>query len=175
MSYYNPPMQVGEYTTDDTQTADLKKTYRLNAGVFRWVTNTSAITNAGGKVLSHIFTSGAMTGAVGETTTANDYDVAGVIPLGTSGEGGAILATTTLAANSYFLIQINGAAQVQAANTTCIAGYPLITTTTSGAVGSLSTTADGATAVLGFLGYATNTAAAASAGSLITCVLTRVA
>jgi hypothetical protein len=175
MSYYNPPMQVGEYTTSTSQSADLKKTYRLNAGVFRWVTNTAAITNAGGKVLTHVFSNGAMTGQVIETTTANDYDIAGVVPLGTSGEGGAILLTTTLAANCYFLVQLNGEARVQAANTTVTVGMPLITTTTSGGVGSLSTTADAVSAVLGYLGYATNTVAATAAGQLITCVLTRVA
>jgi hypothetical protein len=174
MSYYNPPMEVGEYTTSTALSGDLKKTYRLNAGVFRWVTNTAAITNAGGKVLTHVFSSGAMTGQVAETTTANDYDVAGVVPLGTVGQNGTIAATTTLAANSYFLIQLSGQSQILA-NTTVTGGYALITTTTSGQAGSLSTTIDGANAVLGFLGYSTNTAVVTAAGNLITCVLTRVA
>jgi hypothetical protein len=175
MTYYNPPMKVGEYTTGTTQSADLLNTYRLEAGVFRWVKAGAAISNAGGKAVVFSLTNGVPTGAVVETTTANDYKVAGVIPIGTSGRGGSIALTTTLAADSYFLIQLNGASQVQAANTTCTAGQALITTTTSGAVGSLSTTIDGANAVLGYLGYATNTAAATAAGQLITCVLTRVA
>lgn len=176
MSYYNPPMKAGWYTTSSAESGDLKKTYRLNGGVFRWVTNTAAISNAGGKVLIHTITSGAITGQVVETTTANDYRIAGVVPINSSStQGGAITATTTLAANSYFLIQLSGYSQVQCANTTCTAGQALITTTTSGAVGSLSTTADGATGVLGYLGYATNTAAATAASQLITCVLQCVA
>lgn len=175
MSYYNPPMKVGEYTTSATLTADLGNTYRLDAGVFRWVTNSAAITNAGGKVLTFTFTAGAITGTVVETATANDYPIAGVIPIGTSGQGGAILRTTTIPANSYFLVQLSGAARVQAANTTVTVGAPLITTTTSGNVGSLATTADSVSAVLGYLGYATNTVGATAAGQLITCVLTRVA
>ncbi len=175
MSYYQPPMPVGEYTTSATETGDLGKTYRLNTGVFRWVTNDSAITNAGGKLLSHVFTAGAITGHVIECATASDYDLAGVVTIGTSGKGGAILLTTTLAANSYFLAQVNGSARVQAANTTATLGAPLISTSTSGGVASLVTTVDAAAAALGYLGYATNTAAATAAGQLITCVLTRVA
>lgn len=174
MSYYNPPMKPGEATTSSAQSADLLKTYRLDDGVFRWVTNSAAITNAGGKVVTLVFSNGAPTGVVVETTTASDYDVAGVIPIGTSGQGGAILATTTLAAGSYFLVQLNGPARVQA-NTTVTAGALLITTTTSGIVGSVATTVEGASAVLGGLGYSTNSAVATVAGGLITCVLTRVA
>jgi len=175
MTYYQPPMKAGEYTTGTTETADLKKTYRLPSGVYRWVTNDSAITNAGGKLLSHVFTAGAITGHVIECATASDYDIAGVIPIGTSGQGGAIALTTTLAAGSYFLAQVNGSAQVQAANTTVTLGAPLISTTTSGGVGSLVTTVDAAAALLGYIGYATNTAAATAAGQLITCVLSKVA
>ncbi len=174
MSYYNPPMKVGEYTTSTAESADLKKTYRLNAGVFRWVTNSAAITNAGGKVVTHTITAGAITGTVVETTTAADYLVAGVIPLGTSGQGGAILAATTLAANSYFLVQLSGASSVRA-NTTVTAGGALITTTTAGMAGSMATGVEAAAAVLGYFGYATNTVAATAASGLITCVLTNVA
>jgi hypothetical protein len=176
MSYYNPPLEVGEYTTSTVLSGDLKKTYRLNAGVFRWVTNSAAITNAGGKVLAHSFatTTGLMTGTVIETATATDYRVAGVIPLGTSGQGGAILATTTLAANSYFLLQLNGEGKVQA-NTTVTAGAALITTTTAGFAGSMGSGVEAAAAVAGYFGYATNTAVATVAGGLITCVLTGVA
>lgn len=175
MTYYNPPMKAGEYTTSTAQSGDLLNTYRLEAGVFRWVTNTAAITNAGGKVVTLSFTSGAPTGAVVETTTASDNDVAGVIPIGTSGQGGAILATTTLPANSYFLVQLNGAARVQAANTTVVAGAALVTTTTAGMVASMATGVEAAAAVQAYIGYATNTAAATAAGQLITCVLTRAA
>ncbi len=175
MSDNLPPQEPGQYVTGTAQSGDLGKTYRLNSGVFRWVTNSAAITNAGGKILTFTFTAGAITGTVVETATANDYPIAGVIPIGTSGQGGAILRTTTLAAASSFLVQVNGGAQVQAANTTVTAGSPLITTTTSGNVGSLATTADSVSAVLGYLGYATNTVGATAAGQLITCVLTRVA
>ncbi len=174
MSYFQPPMAAGQYTTSATLTGDLGKTYRLNAGVYRWVTNDAAITNAGGKILTHVFTAGAITGHVVETTTAGDYDIAGAVPIGTSGQGGAIAATTTLAAASYFLVQVNGQTSVQA-NTTVVAPCALITTTTSSNVGSMSTTVDAAAAALGYLGYATNTAVATVAGGLITCVLTRVA
>ena len=176
MSYFQPPMKPGEYTTSATLTGDLGNTYRMDAGVFRWVTNSAAITNAGGKVLVFSFTAGAITGTVIETATANDYPIAGVVPIAaTSTQGGAITRTTTLAAGSYFLVQVNGASRVQAANTTVSVGSPLITTTTSGNVGSLATTADAVSAVLGYLGYATNTAGATAAGQFITCVLTRVA
>jgi hypothetical protein len=174
MTYFQPPMKAGSYTTSTALSGDLKNTYRLESGVFRWVTNTAAITNAGGKVLTHVMSSGAITGQVVETTTANNYNVAGVVPIGTSGQGDAISATTTLAANSYFLIQLSGPGQILA-NTTVTGGYALITTTTSGQAGSLSTTIDGANAVLGYLGYSTNTAVVTAAGLLITCVLTRVA
>jgi len=175
MSYFQPPMKVGEYTTDDSLTGDLLKTYRLDDGVFRWVYNSSAITNAGGKVVTLVFSSGAPTGAVVETTTASDTDVAGVIPIGaSSSQGGAITATTTLAANSYFLVQLSGASRVQA-NTTVSNGAALVTTTTSGQVGSMATGVEAAAAVLAYLGYATNTAVATVANGLITCVLTRVA
>jgi hypothetical protein len=115
-----------------------------------------------------------MTGTVIETATATDYRVAGVIPLGTSGQGGAILATTTLAANSYFLLQLNGESKVQA-NTTVSAGAALITTTTAGFAGSMGSGVEAAAAVAGYFGYATNTAVATVAGGLITCVLTGVA
>jgi hypothetical protein len=168
-------MKVGEYTTGTTETADLKKMYRMNTGVYRWVTNDAAITNAGGKLLSHVFSAGAITGHVTENATANDYDIAGVIPIGTSTQGGAIGLTTTLAANSYFLVQISGPAQVQAANTTVAVGNPLCGTTTSGAAGSLATTVEAFAGMMGYIGYATNTVAATAAGQLITCVLTRVA
>jgi hypothetical protein len=175
MTYYQAPMQAGEYTTSSTQSGDLGKTYRLAAGVFRWVTNDAAITNAGGKLLSHVFLAGAITGHVIECATASDYDLAGVVTIGTSGEGGAILLTTTIPINSYFLAQVSGGSRVQAANTTVTLGAPLIATSTSGGVASLVTTVDAAAAVLGYLGYATNTVAATAAGQLITCVLTRVA
>lgn len=174
MTYYNPPMKAGEATTSTSQSADLLNTYRLEAGVFRWVKNSAAITNAGGKVVTLSFTSGAPNGSVVETTTASDNDVAGVIPIGTSGQGGAILATTTLAAESYFLVQLNGTARVQA-NTTVVAGGALVTTTTAGQVGSMATGVEAAAAVMAYLGYATNTAVATVANGLITCVLTRVA
>ncbi len=176
MSYFQPPMKAGEYTTSTAESGDLKKTYRLNAGVFRWVTNSAAISNAGGKAVCHSFAvGGGMSGTVIETTTASDYRVAGVIPIGaTSTQGGAITATTTLAANSYFLIQLNGASQVQA-NTTVSAGAALITTTTSGIVGSMATGVEAAAAVTGYLGYATNSLVATVAGGLVTCVLTGVA
>lgn len=176
MTYYNPPMKVGEYTTDDGQSADLGKTYRLTNGVFRWCTNDAAITNAGGKLLSHVFTAGEITGHVIECATANNYDIAGVIPIASdSTQGGAIARTTALAANSYFLVQINGQAQVQAANTTVAVGNPLCGTTTAGNVGSLATTVEAFAGMQGYVGYATNTVAATAAGQLITCVLTRVA
>ena len=175
MSYDNPPMQVGEYTTDDTMTADLGKTYRLDNGVFRWVTNDAAITNAGGKLMSHVFTAGAITGHVIECATANDFDIAGVIPIGTSGRGGAIARTTTIAINSYFLVQLSGEAAVQAVNTTAAVGNPLVGTATAGQVGSLATTVEAFAGMQGYIGYATNTVAATAAGQLITCVLTRVA
>ncbi len=178
MTYYNPPMASGAYTTSATLTADLGKTYRLAKGVFRWVTNDLAITNAGGKVLSHVFTAGAITGHVIECATANDYDVAGVVSIADTADiaqGGALLRTTTLAANSFFLAQISGASQVQAANTTAAVGNPLVGTTTSGGAGSLATTVEAFAGMQGYIGYATNTVAATAAGQLITCVLTRVA
>lgn len=175
MTFYMPPMKVGEYTTSTTMSADLLNTYRLEAGVFRWVKASAAITNAGGKVVTLVFSAGAPTGAVAETTTASDNDVAGVIPIGSSStQGGAITATTTLAADSYFLVQLNGAARVQA-NTTVSTGANLVTTTTSGQVGSMATGVEASTAILASIGYATNTAVATVAGGLITCVLTRVA
>lgn len=175
MTYYNPPMKVGEYTTDDSLTGDLLKTYRLEDGVFRWVYNSAAITNAGGKVVVFSVTNGAPTGAVVETTTASDVEVAGVIPISSnSTQGGAITATTTLAANSYFLVQLNGPARVQA-NTTVAVGGALVTTTTAGQVGSMATGVEAAAAVQAYIGYATNTAVATVANGLITCVLTRVA
>lgn len=175
MTYYQPPMKVGEYTTSTTMSGDLLNTYRMEAGVFRWVYNSAAISNAGGKVVTLAFTAGVPTGAVVETTTASDNDVAGVIPIGSSStQGGAITATTTLAANSYFLVQLSGKAQVQA-NTTVVAGGALVTTTTSGQVGSMGTGVEAAAAVMAYLGYATNTAAATVASGLITCVLTKVA
>lgn len=175
MTYYQPPMKVGAYTTSTALSADLKNIYRLETGVFRWVTNTAAITNAGGKLMVHTITAGAITGQVVEATTANDYKVAGVIPIGTSGQGDAIALTTTLAANSYFLVQLSGPAQVQAANTTATLGNPLCATTTAGGAGSLSTTVEAFAGMEGYIGYATNTVAATAAGQLITCVLTRVA
>lgn len=176
MTAQNAPMAVGQVSTDDGLTADLGKTYRLADGVFRWVTNDAAITNAGGKALSHVFTAGAITGHVIECATASDYDFAGVVAVASdTTQGGSIALTTTIAASSFFLAQINGHAQVQAANTTASLGAPLITSATAGGVSSLVTTVDAAAALLGYLGYATNTVAATAAGQLITCVLTRVA
>lgn len=178
MTYYNAPTNYGQYTTSSAQSADLAKTYRLAKGVFRYVTNDAAISNAGGKLLSHLFTSGAVTGHVIECATANDYDIAGVVSIADSADsayGGAINRTTTLAANSYFLAQVSGGAQVQAANTTVAVGNPLCATTTSGNVGSLSITVEAFAGMEGYIGYATNTVAATAAGQLITCVLTRVA
>jgi hypothetical protein len=168
-------MKAGEYTTSTTLSGDLKNIYRLETGLYRWVTNSAAISNAGGKAVVHTITAGAVTGTVVETTTATDYKVAGVIPIGaTSTQGGAITATTTLAANSYFLIQLSGASQVQA-NTTASAGATLITTTTAGQVGSMATGVEASVGIIGVLGYATNSAVATVANGLITCVLTRVA
>ena len=175
MSYYNPPMKAGLYTTSTAQSGDLKKIYRLNNGIFRWVTNSAAITNAGGKAVLLTLVSGAPDGTVTEAASAAAANPAGVIPIGTSGQGGAILAATTLAASSYFLVQLSGPAQVQAANTTSIYPYPLITTTTAGGLGSYGTVALQVADALSLLGYATNTVAATVAGQLITCVLTRVA
>lgn len=169
-------MPVGEYTTSTTLSGDLLNTYRLDTGVFRWVKASAAITNAGGKIVTLVFSSGAPTGAVAETTTASDNDVAGVIPIGSSStRGGAITATTTLAADSYFLVQLSGYTRVQAGNTTVVAGGALVTATTTGTVQSMATGVEAAAAVQAFVGYATNTAAATAAGQLITCVLTKVA
>ncbi len=176
MSFWLPPMKPGEYTTSTTETGDLKKTYRMNTGIFRWVTNSAAISNAGGKVVCHSFAvGGGMNGTVIETTTGSDYRVAGVIPIGaTATQGGAITATTTLAAASYFLIQLSGASQIQA-NTTVSAGAALVTTTTAGQAGSVTTGVDAALVVLGYFGYATNSLVATVANGLVSCVLTGVA
>lgn len=174
MSFYMPPMKVGEYTTSTALSGDVKNIYRMDTGVFRWVTNSAIISNAGGKVVVHSIVAGAITGTVVETTTASDYLVAGVIPIGTSTQGGAITATTALAVGSYFLVQLSGQASVKA-NTTVSASDALVTTTTAGQVGSMATGVEAAAAVKGYLGYATNTAVATVASGLITCVLTRVA
>ncbi len=176
MSFYMPPMKVGEYTTSTVQSGDLGNVYRMDSGVFRWCTNSAAITNAGGKVVVHSLVAGAITGTVVESVTVADLTkVAGVIPIGTSGRGGSIAATTTLAANSYFLLQLSGAAQIQA-NTVITAGATLVVgTVTSGVSASMATGVEGAFAVNANLGYTTNTAVATVAGGLIPCVLTRVA
>ena len=176
MSFYMPPMKVGEYTTSTVQSGDLGNVYRMDSGVFRWVTNSAAITNAGGKVVVHSLTNGAITGTVVESVTVADLTkVAGVIPIGTSGQGNAIALTTTLAAGSYFLLQLSGASQIQA-NTVITAGATLVVgTVTSGVSASMATGVEGAFAVNANLGYTTNTAVATAAGQLIPCVLPRVA
>lgn len=179
MSFQSPPLAIGDYTTDDSLDADLGKTYRaaykdssgnLTDGLFRFVKLTAAVSDAGGKVVIHSLSSGRVNGNAVETTTASDVEVAGVIPV-----YGNIAATTHLAADTRLLVQVNGPARVKAGNTTVVAGGALVTATTSGAVQSMATGVEAATAVQAYLGYATNTAAATAASQLITCVLTRTA
>lgn len=170
MTFMSGPQAVGQIATDSTLDSDLGKTYRQADGLYRWVKCTAAISNAGGKILVHSLSSGDINGNVVETTTASDVEVAGVIPV-----AGSITATTTLAADTRFLIQVSGAAQVKAGNTTVVAGGALVTATTSGTVQSMATGVEAATALQAYVGYATNTAAATAASQLITCVLQRTA
>ncbi len=166
MVFQTGPLAPGDYTTDDTLDGDLGKTYLLNSGLYRFVKLGAAVSNAGGKVLVHTLTDGEITGVVAETTTANNPRKAGVIPV-----ADRIAATTDLAIDTRLMIQLSGTATVQAATTTVVGPTSLGTTTTSGAAGAIATTVDGTTAVGAYLGYATNTAAAAAVSDPITCVL----
>lgn len=166
MVYQTGPQAPGEYTTDDSLDADLGKTYLLNDGLYRYVKLDAAVTNAGGKLLVHTLTSGEITGAVAETTTASNPRKAGVIPI-----AGSIAATTTLALGTRLLVQLSGTSQVQISATTVTGPTSLASTTTAGAAGAIATTTDATTAVGAYIGYATNTAAAAAAGDPVTCVL----
>lgn len=166
MVYQSGPQAPGEYTTDDTQDADLGKTYLLNDGLYRYVKLEAAVTNAGGKILVHTLTSGEITGVVAETSTANNPRKAGVIPI-----AGSIAATTTLAINTRLLVQLSGTSQVRISATTVTGPTSLGTSATAGSAAAVATTVDGTTAVGAYIGYATNTAAATTAGDPITCVL----
>lgn len=166
MVYQTGPLAPGDYTTDDTMDADLGKTYLLNDGLYRYVKLGAAVSNAGGKLLVHTLTSGEITGVVAETTTASNYRKAGVVPI-----AGSIAATTDLAADTRLMIQLTGNSIVQISATTVTGPTSLASTTTSGAAGAIATTTDATTAVGAYIGYCTNTAAAAAAGDGVTCVL----
>ncbi len=166
MVYQSGPQAPGQYTVDTTMDADLGKTYLLDDGLYRYVKLDAAVTNAGGKLLVHTLTAGLITGAVAETTTAANPRKAGVIPI-----TGDIAATTTLAIGTRLLVQLSGTSSVRIAATTTVGPTSLASSTTSGAAGAIATTADATSSVGSYIGYATNTAAAAAAGDPVTCVL----
>lgn len=168
MTDYHPPLKPGEYTTDDGLDADLLKTYMINKGLYKFVKLGAALTNAGGKVLVHTMSAGVPTSSAVVTTTANEQEIAGVVPI-----AGDITATTALASGVRLLVQLSGPSKIRAGATTVISGVALGTTATAGTSGRIATTVTALVALPAYLGYATNTGGATAVNAVVTCVLAR--
>lgn len=168
MTDSRPPLLPGQYTTEDDLDADLGKVYLVDKCLYKFVKAGVAITNAGGKVLVHTMSAGVPTNAVTTTTSANEQEVAGVVPV-----TGDIASGTDFLINTRFLVQLSGPARVKAGLTTITSGAALGTYTTAGTASKIATTVTANVALPAFLGYATNTAAATAVNTLITCILLR--
>lgn len=168
MTDYHPPLQPGKYTTDDGLDSDLGKVYLINKGLYKFVKTGVAVTNAGGKVLVHTMSAGVPTNAVTTTTSANEQEVAGVVPI-----AGDIAATTALASGTRLLVQISGPSKIRAGTTTVSSGIALGTGTTAGTASRIATTVTALVALPAYIGYATNTVAATAVNVVVTCMLAR--
>jgi len=106
---------------------------------FRLVKFASAITTPSTHVVVTTLSGGIPTWTVDDTTTANNYLIAGVIPT----------MTTSIAANDYGWIQIDGIAKVTSVDTNVVAGDPFGTATIAGRVQGVATATTLVTALAG--------------------------
>jgi len=159
------PLEVGQVTTTNALDSELGKITEIDGKLYRFVKNTSSVSNAGGKALVFSFTLGVPSWGVAETTTAANFRFAGVVP---SVYGLA----TTLAADARLLVQFSGPAIIKS-DTLVAAGSALITDTLAGSVKGIATGTEASTSIPAYIGYATNTAVATGVAAGITCVLMR--
>lgn len=169
------PLPVGESGTDGVYGQTIGQKFGAfdfdneNTYVYMWVKNNSGGTLAAGDAVVGEYSSGVFAGTVTTTTTANDPDIAGIVPI----EFGS----NTIANQAYFALLVNGPGRPKYAQTTITgtsvgngalgtattAGYvqPLTGTTTGTAAAS---TADVAAYANGYLGVAVDTAGVTAAG-----------
>lgn len=169
------PLPVGSSGTDGVYAQSLGQKFgdfdfdNENTYVYMWVKNNSGGTLAAGDAVVMEYSSGLPTGGVTTTTTANDPDIAGIVPI----EFGS----NTIADDAYFALLVNGPGRPKYAQTTITAtsvgNGALGTATTAGYVQPMTGTTTGtaaadtaalATYVNGYLGVAVDTAGVTAAG-----------
>jgi hypothetical protein len=153
MATFSPvlPIAVGEGSTDTNLANALGELFAVGGKVYRLVK--AGGTLAAEDIVVTAVASGVPSWVVADTTTANSYLCAGVIPTGTE----------ALASGDYFLIQVSGVAAVTSA--AAIAAGGLVGTSTTAGKADDATVAAG----VGAIGVALESAAGAdeSVGILI--------
>lgn len=129
-------IDIGTASANAEMAPDIGRLFIANGKVYRLVKAANAITAAAKKTLVTAVSSGNPTWVVDVSTTANDYLVAGVVPVGQTGSSG----TTGLLAGDYFYLQVGGPALCIAA-AAITAGKPVGCSTTAGKVDDASVVA----------------------------------
>lgn len=127
------PIAVGETSTDTNLVQQLGELFAVDDNVYRLVK--AGGTLAAEDIVVSGVTSGAFTWTVVDTTTANDYTVAGVIPA----------SCPAIASGDYFLICVAGPATVTSA--AAIAAGGLVGTSTTAGKADDATVAAGVGAI----------------------------
>ena len=126
-------LKVGELSTNAQCSGDLGNIYSVGNSCFQLVqTNSLIISNAAGKLMQRLYTTGVPTGKVIECITANSNDVCGVVP------SVNFTSTTTISAGTFLLVVVRGPTPIQV-NTTVIAGAFLASSGTAGGAQSCDT------------------------------------
>lgn len=161
-------IKPGEYSTNSALAADVGKTVILSGSEYRLCKTSAAISAAGGKMVAAAKSTGGAYnfGSVNVSTTLNDYDVIGGIPISADTSFvNYINSTVTVPISAYVLVQFYGSGYV-VANSTIVA--PAVF---GNSASSLAASVDSTVyAPGGIKGRVTNTAAAAAAGGVpLTC------
>lgn len=159
------PLAIGDVSTASALAADVGKVYIQDGKMYRLVKTANAITTPTCKILTTAITAGVPTWTCDVSTTISDRNKAGVIPASI---------TATIAASSYLLLQVSGAASVIPFDTLITATYTLPSLQVGSVAGQVTTIASGADAqavVRAYIGYATNSAVITAVGLPITCIL----
>ncbi len=168
MSFNNVlPLAVGSSSTSASFAGNLGEVYEVGAAgspgwkLYRMVKN-GAVALVKNAAVVTAFTLGLPTWVVVASDTANDPNVAGVVP--------ADVGSTGVPIGAYFLVQVAGAATPNAAATTLSRTSigPIITTGTAGTVQAFTAVTDPAVVVAATMGNATNSAAVTAAQLPIT-------
>lgn len=169
------PLPVGQSGTDGVYGQVLGQLFgdfsatNKNTYIYMWVQNNSGTTLAAGDAVVGEYSSGVFAGTVTTTTTANNPNIAGIVP--------NAFGSNTIANGAYFALLVNGPGRPKYATTaitqTSVGSGALGTATTAGYVQPLTgtatgtaaaTTADVAAYANGYLGVAVDTAGVTAAG-----------